>query len=116
MLSSKLIPVIQHGTLHAESTYKTPMKSTTSDKDSFNRINASNLNRIIHTQLQTKASFLFDCRFPFEYRAGHIPFAINAHNPNDLLKMLFETCNFPSKPMLVFHCEFSSKRGPDMYL
>ena len=55
---------------------------------------------------------IFDCRFPYEYEAGHIPNAINSNSPTNLFKELFE--NPSKKTLIVFHCEFSQSRGPTM--
>ena len=115
MLNSKLIPVLNTNTLKPDtSKYATPMKSKVSEKDPFNRLSPFHVNQIIHSHIQRGKTLLFDCRYPFEFEAGHIPFALNCHNPNDLMELLFG----PTSPYyhcdIVFHCEFSSKRGPDM--
>ena len=116
IMISKLIPVINTNALQPErSKFTTPMKSKVSDKDPFNRLTAQRVNQILHTHIQSRKTLLFDCRYPFEFDGGHIPFAMNCHNPNELVKMLFESSLGVQQCDIIFHCEFSSKRGPDMY-
>ncbi|KAG8869325.1 cell division cycle- protein [Serendipita sp. 405] len=69
---------------------------------------------------------IIDCRFKFEYEGGHIGGAINLNKEEDIERVLFEMAAkegrlpVPSQsgmpgvrhPILVFHCEFSAKRGP----
>ncbi|KAG8819614.1 cell division cycle- protein [Serendipita sp. 401] len=69
---------------------------------------------------------IIDCRFKFEYEGGHIGGAINLNKEEDIERVLFEMAAkegrlpIPSQsgmpgvrhPILVFHCEFSAKRGP----
>lgn len=60
--------------------------------------------------------FLVDCRYPFEYRGGHIKNAVNIYEleqvepifyPSDPEKFLEINSKIP-----IFYCEFSQKRGP----
>jgi hypothetical protein len=60
-----------------------------------------------------------DCRFPYEYRGGHIRGSINLHNEeiivNELLKKSstrLQKFDEEKREILIFHCEFSSKRAP----
>jgi hypothetical protein len=53
---------------------------------------------------------IFDCRFPYEFAAGHIS---GAHNLRTLEYMRDIYDHFLGKRMcVVFHCEFSQARGP----
>ncbi|KAH7820837.1 putative cell division cycle 25C [Monocercomonoides exilis] len=58
---------------------------------------------------------IIDCRFPYEYDAGHIVNAINIYREDQLEEVFLE---HPSKngdkTILIFHCEFSRQRGPLM--
>ncbi|XP_018424724.1 PREDICTED: M-phase inducer phosphatase 3 [Nanorana parkeri] len=62
--------------------------------------------------------YLIDCRYPYEYEGGHIKDALNLHRPEDLLAYFLNQPLLPSdaqkRIVLVFHCEFSSERGPKM--
>lgn len=97
---------------------------------------------------QNRNILLIDCRFPFEYRSGHIKNSINIHSPLDAQKFInmhsellnhldvveeLKKLQFPhrfdlaklykvffSKPafresIIVFYCEFSSQRAPNLY-
>jgi len=73
-----------------------------------------------HFKEQIEGYYIIDCRFPYEFKGGHIK---GAHNvpPSDsmdkLTEMFMERANLlaSKKLAIVFHCEFSSKRGPSAY-
>ena len=91
-------------------------------KDAFapacNPIEGQTLANLLHNQ--SHPVIIIDCRFDYEYSAGHIKGAINIDNQalleqtflHDLQKVreLMRT-----KTILVFHCEFSQKRGPSLW-
>ncbi|EAY17280.1 Rhodanese-like domain containing protein [Trichomonas vaginalis G3] len=56
--------------------------------------------------------YIIDCRYPYEYEGGHINGAINCNDPQLLKKLFFETPIHNA--LIVFHCEFSHNRGPQM--
>lgn len=56
--------------------------------------------------------FIVDCRYDYEYNGGHIQGAVNINRPEDLKDAFFEEI-YPNAT-IVFHCEFSQNRGPDM--
>lgn len=62
-----------------------------------------------------------DCRFPFEFEGGHIDGAVNITSVNELEDLFFNDTTAVLTPqeftqrqrtLVVFHCEFSSMRGP----
>lgn len=59
---------------------------------------------------------VIDCRYPFEYEGGHIKGAINVFSLEQLVFEFLEkaTSTPDSRRVLVFHCEFSSERGPKL--
>lgn len=62
-----------------------------------------------------------DCRFHYEYEGGHIRNAINVNTHEELQQIFFSENNAygndnSESPALIFHCEFSSHRGPRMAL
>ncbi|XP_062901199.1 M-phase inducer phosphatase 2 [Mobula hypostoma] len=60
---------------------------------------------------------LFDCRYPYEYEGGHIKGALNLHMEDeveDLLKKPIVPVDKAKRVIIIFHCEFSSERGPRM--
>ncbi|XP_063306928.1 M-phase inducer phosphatase 1 [Pelobates fuscus] len=61
---------------------------------------------------------IIDCRYPYEYEGGHIKGAINMHMEQEVEDYLLKNPIKPSsskRVILIFHCEFSSERGPRMY-
>ena len=79
-------------------------------------------------QLLTKEIFgdkeviIIDCRYLYEYSGGHIESAVNVTDPIDIENMFFSGTsqeNFLKEAqreniVIIFHCEFSQKRGPKM--
>ncbi|OXB60703.1 UNVERIFIED_CONTAM: hypothetical protein H355_000668, partial [Colinus virginianus] len=64
-----------------------------------------------------KECVIIDCRYPYEYEGGHIKGAVNLHMEEDVEDFLLKNPIPPSKNkrvIVVFHCEFSSERGPRM--
>lgn len=59
---------------------------------------------------------IIDCRYPFEYEGGHIRGAINVYSVEALMAEFFkDAAPAPvGRQILVFHCEFSSERGPKL--
>lgn len=71
----------------------------------------------------TIASFkIIDCRYPYEYEGGHIRGAINLYSQEHILEELVNHKTDPpivateehKRHILIFHCEFSSERGPKL--
>ncbi|CAH1965071.1 unnamed protein product [Acanthoscelides obtectus] len=67
------------------------------------------------------ASFkVIDCRYPYEFEGGHINGAVNIYTKEQCMQLLQETqlpaaSTMHQRHILVFHCEFSSERGPNLY-
>eukprot|EP00698_Gefionella_okellyi_P017584 TRINITY_DN5166_c0_g1_i1.p1 TRINITY_DN5166_c0_g1~~TRINITY_DN5166_c0_g1_i1.p1 ORF type:complete len:395 (-),score=49.67 TRINITY_DN5166_c0_g1_i1:64-1248(-) len=59
--------------------------------------------------------YVVDCRFDYEYEGGHIRTALNLSQPQDVEGFFMHpTCPTGDRVAVVFHCEFSSKRGPKL--
>ena len=59
---------------------------------------------------------IIDCRYPYEFEGGHIEGAVNLYTKAQIETFINETMTSPSvNHVLVFHCEFSSERGPKLY-
>ena len=56
--------------------------------------------------------YIVDCRYTYEYDGGHIKGAVNANSIDELQKMFFD--NIVENAVIVFHCEFSHNRGPQL--
>ncbi|XP_007666524.1 M-phase inducer phosphatase 2 isoform X2 [Ornithorhynchus anatinus] len=61
---------------------------------------------------------IVDCRYPYEFEGGHIKGAVNLPLEQDVENFLLREPIVPQKKekrvILIFHCEFSSERGPRM--
>ena len=60
---------------------------------------------------------ILDARYPYEYQGGHINCAETAYDKEALFDRLFKeplTCQNGKQVVLVFHCEFSTERGPKL--
>ncbi|XP_070499387.1 M-phase inducer phosphatase-like [Chironomus tepperi] len=64
---------------------------------------------------------IIDCRYPYEYEGGHIKGAINLYTQDQIIEELVnkksqEVTNIDgeNRNILIFHCEFSSERGPKL--
>ncbi|XP_062826210.1 M-phase inducer phosphatase 3 isoform X2 [Anolis carolinensis] len=83
-------------------------------------ITSETMAALINDQFQSliEKFFIIDCRYPYEYRGGHIKGALNIHRQDDLFDFFLKKPLLPPAPqkriILVFHCEYSSERGPKM--
>lgn len=61
--------------------------------------------------------FIVDCRYPYEYEGGHIKTAINLSKKEAVYDFFMKKpkSNPENRIIVIFHCEFSSKRAPSMY-
>ncbi|XP_055585470.1 M-phase inducer phosphatase 2-like [Uranotaenia lowii] len=65
---------------------------------------------------------IIDCRYPYEFEGGHIRGARNLYTQDQILEELIRTksnppkveADAPKRDVIVFHCEFSSERGPKL--
>lgn len=73
------------------------------------------------TYENTVASYkVIDCRYPYEFEGGHISGALNYYTKEQIERELVEnkskvsSIDHMKRNILVFHCEFSSERGPNL--
>jgi M-phase inducer phosphatase len=65
---------------------------------------------------------VIDCRYPYEFEGGHIRGALNLWTQEQIIEELvskkIETPSVAAdgqkRNILIFHCEFSSERGPKL--
>ncbi|XP_065165126.1 M-phase inducer phosphatase-like isoform X2 [Atheta coriaria] len=78
--------------------------------------------KLINGEYADIASFkIIDCRYPYEYEGGHIVGAKNLYTKEQILTELLQL-NKPEdlvqeenkRHILIFHCEFSSERAPNL--
>ncbi|CAG0887707.1 unnamed protein product [Darwinula stevensoni] len=94
-------------------------------------IGSDTLADLICGSLQHQPYKVIDCRFPYEYEGGHIRNAVNLYTKDQVLEALLpkQVCRTALQPssslerspesseaqdILIFHCEFSSERGPSL--
>ena len=63
---------------------------------------------------------IVDCRFDYEFNYGHIKSAININDEHLLTEKFFGDLQqvrerMQKRTIIVFHCEFSQKRGPKLW-
>ena len=69
---------------------------------------------------------IIDCRFDYEFSGGHVPGALNINTTAAVEEFLLGANALKPKPsisgdtsgktVLIFHCEFSAKRAPTLYV
>lgn len=57
---------------------------------------------------------VLDCRYPYEFEGGHIKGAVNVYTKDICQSLLQAPASDGKQHVLIFHCEFSSERGPNM--
>ncbi|XP_069141029.1 M-phase inducer phosphatase-like [Argopecten irradians] len=60
---------------------------------------------------------IIDCRYPYEYEGGHIKSAENMYTRDQVQQLLHDRQSSDvtgKRTVLIFHCEFSSERGPKL--
>lgn len=78
-------------------------------------ITPSRLHHLLHhSELSGYSGIIVvDARYKYEYEGGHINGAINITTNEDLRNLYYRYKD--SNVVIVFHCEFSSMRGPRVY-
>ncbi len=81
--------------------------------DGINTISCATVRDILNGSFvsQFRSIYILDCRFDYEFVGGHIRGAVHANNPEVLVDRFFKH-RIEAPACFIFHCEFSSKRGP----
>ncbi|CAO1437323.1 unnamed protein product [Diamesa serratosioi] len=87
-------------------------------------INSQTMNQLLNGAFDDDvASYrVIDCRYPYEFDGGHIQGALNLYTQEQILEeLVMKKTDMPAvttdghkRHILVFHCEFSSERGPKL--
>jgi len=83
---------------------------------SINLVTVDTVAQVIEEK--AKKYLIIDCRFEYEYHGGHIKGALNFPKEEDVDKFFIKETKYHmlrEKICIVFHCEFSSHRGPKSY-
>eukprot|EP01104_Vermistella_antarctica_P018521 TRINITY_DN6896_c0_g1_i1.p1 TRINITY_DN6896_c0_g1~~TRINITY_DN6896_c0_g1_i1.p1 ORF type:complete len:401 (-),score=22.95 TRINITY_DN6896_c0_g1_i1:21-1223(-) len=91
-------------------------------KNGIERISAETMAGVLEGQFvdMFDRMIIFDSRFPYEFDGGHIPNALNISDPGEVKDFFVDPTSRTNKPRItdgyrvaiIFHCEFSSHRGP----
>jgi len=57
--------------------------------------------------------FIVDCRYDFEFEGGHVQNAANLPSKSAIERFFQEHRSAAGKTVLIFHCEYSKRRGPN---
>lgn len=87
-------------------------------------ISANTMRRLLSGEFDDNiASYrVIDCRYPYEFNGGHIQGALNLYTQEQILDELVNNKTMApqvavdgnKRHVLIFHCEFSSERGPKL--
>ncbi|CRL07206.1 CLUMA_CG020189, isoform A [Clunio marinus] len=87
-------------------------------------ISSTTLQRLLNGKFRdyVRTFKIIDCRYPYEYEGGHIIGAVNLFTQEQILdEFLYKRDNIEQnssddskRDILIFHCEFSSERGPKL--
>lgn len=110
-----------------------PFEFSSNEYGKIPRITVDEFKKILHEYKNKNTStngkfckhfdklIVVDCRFKFEFKGGHIDGAINISSFTELESIFFTDAILSKTPvefneneraLLIFHCEFSSHRGP----
>ncbi|EDV22737.1 uncharacterized protein TRIADDRAFT_58617 [Trichoplax adhaerens] len=111
-------PVIDYGNLGKISPTRYALPKCMGPKCDLRNISPATLAELIRGGYRTDLDefIIVDCRYPYEYKGGHIKGAINIHTSDGIeTRFLSKTDTYHNKKVaVIFHCEFSSKRGPHL--
>ncbi len=76
------------------------------------------LRQALQNQRERRFYKVFDCRYSYEHQGGSIPGAVNVDTPEQAFKIIEAAYKrsrmAANKTSFVFHCEFSTYRGPGL--
>ncbi|KAH3847582.1 hypothetical protein DPMN_089908 [Dreissena polymorpha] len=84
----------------------------------LNAITPETMSRVLEGAFRDSIDQLtvIDCRYPYEFEGGHIKGAVNLYTKQAIDEFIHNSATSSEKNhVLIFHCEFSSERGPKMY-
>jgi len=113
----ELISEVHRGCLSPENNEYSLEAAVLSDHTAFCRLAGSTLLRLLSTMSKEqflKSYALIDCRYPYEYKGGHIRHAVNIFEPSDAEIFFFPLFGEIHTKIPIFYCEFSEKRGPQI--
>lgn len=85
-------------------------------KHQLNSVSCETVAKLVKGEYGDKNFSIIDCRYPYEYEGGHINGSLNLFTKKQIQEGLFDMISNidMSEKVLIFHCEFSSERGPKL--
>ncbi|XP_070541103.1 M-phase inducer phosphatase-like [Ptychodera flava] len=83
-------------------------------------ISPATMRRLLNNEFDSVEYTIVDCRYPYEHKGGHIMGAKNIYTKGEILEeflgkeKLRSLSKSKKKHIIVFHCEFSSERAPNL--
>ncbi|XP_069832381.1 M-phase inducer phosphatase 2 [Dendropsophus ebraccatus] len=108
------------GDLIGDSSKKYLLRTVDGPDNGLKYITPDMMNEVLKGKYQDHIDrcVIIDCRYPYEYEGGHITGAVNLPMEQDvadfLLKKPIVSSSEDKRVIVIFHCEFSSERGPRM--
>ncbi|XP_068130189.1 M-phase inducer phosphatase 2 [Hyperolius riggenbachi] len=106
--------------LIGDSTKTCLLKTVGGRHEDLKYITPDMMNEVLQGKFQDRIDrcLIVDCRYPYEYDGGHIKGAVNLPLEQDIEDFLMKKPFVPSsedkRVIVIFHCEYSSERGPRM--
>lgn len=124
--SSQEVVTTTHRLIGDRSKYHVLPTKTSIKHNDLSVISTETLQQVLSGQFDSEIDsvMVIDSRYPYEYEGGHIQDAENLYTKeqvfekflsSDKLKKMTTKANLNGKrAVIIFHCEFSSERGPGM--
>lgn len=101
-----------------------PCKTNIKHND-LNVITPNTLTKVLNGDYDSQIDklIIIDSRYPYEYAGGHIKSAQNIYTKENVIEMFLNNSNNKEQEtslmnnkrvLVIFHCEFSSERGPGL--
>jgi len=96
--------------------YSLPYKKKCTEGHLYKCITPETLSELLNGKYEDRIDSyeIIDTRYPYEYEGGHIEGAVNIVTKDVMSERYFSPDTPKTTQVLLFHCEFSSKRGPAM--
>ncbi|XP_074025746.1 M-phase inducer phosphatase-like [Leptinotarsa decemlineata] len=96
------------------------MQISSSDQDLIGDFSRKSAQLIKESFSEVIRSFkIIDCRYPYEFESRHITGVVNLYTREQCMQLLNDSqstiAHSDKRDILLFHCEFSSERGPNLY-
>ncbi|KAH7822843.1 putative cell division cycle 25A [Monocercomonoides exilis] len=124
-MATAVTPTVASANVENESLFKTPTRTPSKTpnqpilpsilRDNIRYISPETLISVLLGEYRQFPHLIIDTRYPFEYNPGHLYHAINVYTLEQLHTLFFDNVSSQGYHcLLIFHCEHSTERGPNM--